>query len=55
MVAKYQVIVPANTFPYPYDFEVSAAILLANHFRQDVEFIARATSVTPDVKIGNAR
>lgn len=51
-MSKYQVIIPNDTYPYPYDFEISAAIMLANYFQQNVEFIPRAIMTTPDVKIG---
>lgn len=48
-----KIIVP-TTLSHPiYDFELSAAYILARHFKQDVVFIGRATLSTPDVKIGN--
>ena len=50
---KYQVIVPSNISPYPEKFEVSAAAILSEHFKCDVEFIRRSNIRTADVIIGN--
>lgn len=52
-MSKQQVIIPADPHSSPYTFEVSAAIILARHFKQDVEFIGRVSSTTPDVRINN--
>lgn len=52
---KQRIVIPADLSSSPYAFEVSAAMILAKYFRQDVEFIRRASSSTPDVRIGNVQ
>jgi len=49
---KYKVITPTDLKPLPSNEEMRAAIILAELFHSDVEFIRRAnTAHTPDVKI----
>lgn len=55
MKQRHKVITPNNVRPAPKDFEVSAAQLLANHFKRDVIFIARSLGKTPDVEIGHTK
>lgn len=50
---KYQIIIPATISPYPENFEISAAVILSRHFKQDVRFIARTSINTPDIEINN--
>lgn len=50
---KYQVIIPADINPYPEKHEVSAAGLLANYFKGNVEFIPRSSQKTPDFRMND--
>jgi hypothetical protein len=50
-MAKYKVIIPAGLKPFPARYEISAADLLANYFKADVEFIPRSNQKTPDFLI----
>lgn len=45
---KYKVIIPVGLQPFAARYEMSAAVLLANYFKADVEFIARSNQKTPD-------
>ena len=47
-MTKYRVIIPIDLKPSPARYELSAAQLLAYHFRSDVEFIPRSNQKTPD-------
>ena len=38
---KYNVIIPSDIKPYPEAHEISAAAILAEHFKVDVEFVRR--------------
>jgi hypothetical protein len=51
-MAKYRVIVPVDLKPWPARYELSAAQLLARHFKTDVEFISRSNYRTPDFLLG---
>ena len=51
-MAEYNVIIPVNFKPSPARYELSAAQLLAQHFKTDVEFISRSNYKTPDFLIG---
>jgi len=44
----YKVILPVGLKPFPARYELSAAALLANHFKADVEFVPRSNQKTPD-------
>ena len=50
-MAKYRVILPTNLKPSPARYELTAAQLLAEHFKADVEFILRSNQKTPDFLI----
>lgn len=52
---KYKVIIPENISPYPESFEVSAAVILLRHFKNDIKFIAKSSLHTPDIIVGNIR
>lgn len=47
----FNVIIPSNINPKPESFEVSAAGILAEYFKDDALFIVRDTNKTPDVTI----
>lgn len=51
-MAKYKVIIPVGLKPFPARYEISAADLLANYFKADVEFIPRSNQKTPDFLMG---
>ncbi len=53
MKIKYQVIVKTLPQDAPYDFEMSAALLVANYFKTDVIFLRPTPLKSPDLKIGN--
>ena len=40
-MAKYNVVIPSDMKPYPEPHEISAAAILAAHFKTDVHFIRR--------------
>src|SRR4051812_45115254 len=48
---KYKVIIPTGIKPLPAHYELSAAALLADYFKADVEFVARSNQKTPDFLI----
>lgn len=48
---SYRVIIPINLKPAPSRNEISAAELLAKHFKTDIEFIVRSNHKTPDFLI----
>ena len=50
-MADYRVIIPTNLKPSPAAYEISAATLLAQYFKADVEFILRSNYKTPDLMI----
>lgn len=50
-MAKYHVIIPVGLKPSPARYEITAAELLANYFKADVEFISRSNYKTPDFMI----
>ncbi len=52
---KYRVILPTNLKPSPARYELTAAQLLAEHFKADVEFIARSNQKTPDFLINGLK
>ncbi|MCL2038407.1 hypothetical protein FWG86_00680 [Candidatus Saccharibacteria bacterium] len=47
-MSKHQVIIPAGIIPFPEQFEITAANLLADFFKTDVEFVKRSGHKTPD-------
>ncbi len=52
---KYRVILPTSLKPSPARYELTAAQLLAEHFKTEVEFIARSNQKTPDFRIGSTK
>ncbi len=54
-MAKYRVIIPAGLKPFPARYEISAADLLTNYFKADVEFILRSNQKTPDFLIQSVK
>jgi hypothetical protein len=50
-MANYRVIIPTNLKPSPARYEISAATLLADYFKTDVEFVLRSNQKTPDFLI----
>ena len=49
MKVKYQVIVKTLPQDAPYDFEMSAALIVANHFKTDVIFLRPGPMKSPDL------
>ncbi|MGI9027864.1 MAG: hypothetical protein ACR2FM_03445 [Candidatus Saccharimonadales bacterium] len=54
-MAKFKVIIPAGLKPFPALYEISAADLLTDYFKADVEFILRSNQKTPDFLIQGDR
>lgn len=54
-MAKYRVIIPVGIKPSPAHYEITAATLVANHFKADVEFILRSNQKTPDFLINGVK
>lgn len=54
-MAKYRVTLPTNLKPSPARYELSAAQLLAEYFKTDVEFIPRSNLKTPDFLIDGVK
>lgn len=52
MKIKYNVIVKTLPQDAPYDFEMSAALLVANYFETDVIFLRPHSLRSPDLNIG---
>jgi len=48
---RHQVVIPAGITPFPEQFEITAANLLAKYFKADVEFVKRSGHKTPDFRI----
>ena len=49
---KYKIIIPIDLSPQPQPFEISAAVILARHFKSDVYFVKRASNhKTADIDI----
>ena len=53
MKPKYQVIVKTLPQDAPHDFEMSAALLVANHFKTNVTFLRPIPLKSPDFKIND--
>ena len=47
----YKVIVETSERDRPHDFEMSAAIIIANYFKDDVVFLRTTALKSPDLKI----
>ena len=52
---KYQVFIKTNIVDRPKDHELTAAIILANHFRTNVIFLRPETKKTPDIDINGTK
>ncbi|GHU08679.1 hypothetical protein FACS189431_5370 [Alphaproteobacteria bacterium] len=50
---KYRIIIPQGVLPEK--FELTAAGILLNYFKDDIEFVPRGTSSTPDFTIKGTR
>ena len=53
MKSKYQVIVKTLPQDAPKDFEMSAALIIANYFKIDVIFLRPGHMKTPDLLVNN--
>lgn len=53
MKPKYQVIVKTLPQDAPYDFEMSAALIIADHFKTNIVFLRPGPMKTPDLLIKN--
>ena len=53
MKTKYQVIVKTLPQDAPYDFEMSAALIVSNYFKTDVIFLRPGPLKTPDLLVKN--
>lgn len=54
-MATYRVILPTHLKPSPARYELTAAQLLAEYFKTDVEFISRSNHKTPDFIIDGVK
>ena len=55
IMAKYQVIVQTDLVDVPKDHELSAAVILAYHFKTDVIFLRPERKKTPDIDVNGIR
>lgn len=53
MKKEYRVVVKTLPQDAPYDFEISAALILANYFKTDVMFLRPIPLKSPDLKVGD--
>ena len=53
MKNAYRVIVRTSPKDAPYDFEISAALIMANYFKNDVVFLRPISLKSPDFKVKN--
>ena len=53
MKSKYQVIVKTLPQDAPKDFEMSAALIIANYFKTDVVFLRSGHMKSPDLLVNN--
>ncbi|HEY1644854.1 MAG TPA: hypothetical protein VGF75_00525, partial [Candidatus Saccharimonadales bacterium] len=54
-MAKYHVIIPTDLKPSPAHYEITAATLIADYFKADVEFVLRSNQKTPDFLINEVK
>ncbi len=54
-MTKYEVIVKTNLADLPKEHELSAALILAYHFKADVIFLRPQTDKTPDIDVKGIR
>lgn len=55
MKRKYEVIIKTDLADLPKDHELSAALILAYHFKTDVTFLRPKTKKTPDIDINGTK
>lgn len=53
MKNAYRVIVRTSPKDAPYDFEITAALIMANYFKTDVVFLRPISLKSPDFKVKN--
>ena len=53
MKNAYRVIVRTSPKDAPYDFEISAALIMANYFKTNVVFLRPISLKSPDLKVKN--
>jgi len=53
MKNAFRVIVRTSPKDAPYDFEISAALIIANYFKIDVVFLRPISLKSPDLKVKN--
>lgn len=54
-MAKYQVIVQTDLVDVPKEHELSAALILAYHFKTDVIFLRPETKKAPDIDVNGTK
>ncbi|SRR6266536_2773663 len=54
-MAKYNVIVQTDLVDVPKEHELSAALILAYHFKADVIFLRPETKKTPDIDVNGTK
>lgn len=52
---KYEVIIKTDLADRPKDHELSAALILADHFKSDVVFLRPQTDKTPDIDVDGTK
>jgi hypothetical protein len=53
---KYKIIIKTSINDRPKDHEISAALILANHyFKSDVTFLRPESNKTPDIEVNNSK
>ena len=52
---KYKVIIKTDLKDRPKDYELSAAFILAQHFKADVVFLRPKLDKTPDIKVNDLK
>jgi hypothetical protein len=50
---RYKLITPIDIKPRPAEDEQKVAIILAEYFKSNIEFVKRGSSTTPDIRVGN--
>jgi hypothetical protein len=55
IMAKYQVIVQTDLVDAPKEYELSAALILAYHFKADVVFLRPERKKSPDIEVNGTK
>ncbi len=55
MKRKYEVIITTDLVDAPKEHEMSAALILADHFKSDVIFLRPETKKTPDIDVNGVK